>query len=82
MITRIRKWGNSLAIRYPQSLLSELNLEENDAVEINLVDNKLVLSPVKKTGREYTLEELVSQITPENQHELIDFGGPVGNEVW
>lgn len=28
------------------------------------------------------LDELLSQITPENVHGEIDFGGPVGREVW
>src|SRR5258706_53237 len=32
--------------------------------------------------RRYTLEELVARITPENRHEEIDWGPPVGNEVW
>ena len=29
-----------------------------------------------------SLEELVIRITPENRHEEIDFGPPVGKEVW
>jgi len=29
-----------------------------------------------------TLEELVKQITPENQHDLIDWGEPRGAEIW
>lgn len=28
-----------------------------------------------------TLEELVEQITPDNRHEEIDFGEPVGKEI-
>ena len=28
----------------------------------------------KKTRKQYKLEELLSQITPENRHEEIDFG--------
>ena len=30
----------------------------------------------------YTLEELLAQITDDNRHEEIDFGTPVGKEVW
>lgn len=29
-----------------------------------------------------TLEELISRITDENRHDLVDWGPPVGNEVW
>jgi antitoxin component of MazEF toxin-antitoxin module len=31
---------------------------------------------------EYTLEELLAQITDENQHEYIDTGPAIGNEYW
>lgn len=31
---------------------------------------------------EETLEQLLAGITEENRHEEIDWGPPVGNEVW
>ena len=30
----------------------------------------------------YDLDELVAGITDQNRHDLIDFGEPVGREVW
>ena len=78
--TYIRKWGNSLAIRLPQSLLAQLNLQIDGVVEISLEEGRLILSPVKKPS--YTLDELLAQITPEILHNEIDFGKPVGKEVW
>ena len=35
----------------------------------------------KSDNNKYTLEELLAKITPENRHEEIDFGGPVGKEL-
>lgn len=32
--------------------------------------------------RQYTLEELIKNITPESRHEEIDWGRPVGEEIW
>jgi len=29
-----------------------------------------------------TLESIVAQITPDNQHQEQDWGEPAGNEVW
>lgn len=78
--THIRKWGNSLAIRFPQSLLAQLNLSENGEVEISLEKGRLILSPVKKP--KYSLDELLTQITPETLHSENTFGKPVGKEVW
>jgi antitoxin component of MazEF toxin-antitoxin module len=33
-------------------------------------------------GKEFTLDELVAQITPENLHGEIDPGNAAGNEAW
>jgi antitoxin MazE len=78
--TYIRKWGNSLAVRLPQSLLAQLNLQADGEVEISIDEGRLILSPVKKPS--YRLDELLAQISPESLHDEIDFGKPVGKEVW
>ncbi len=33
---RVAKWGNSLAVRLPQSVVEALGLKEGDAIEIHL----------------------------------------------
>ena len=35
-----------------------------------------------KIKRESTLDELIAGITPENRHDEIDWGPPVGKEIW
>ena len=30
----------------------------------------------------YTLEDLLAQVTEDNRHEVVDFGPPLGKEVW
>ena len=77
--TQIQKWGNSLAIRIPKPLAVEVGLEQNSTVTVSIVDGKLVLEPVKP---DYTLTELLSQVTPENLHQEVETGAAVGNEVW
>jgi antitoxin component of MazEF toxin-antitoxin module len=32
--------------------------------------------------KNYKLDDLLKRITEENIHEGIDFGGPLGKEVW
>ena len=78
--THIRKWGNSLAVRFPQTLLAQLNLQADGEVEISIDEGRLILSPVKKP--KYALDELLAQTTPDNLHDEIDFGTPLGKEVW
>ncbi|BAU12439.1 transcriptional regulator/antitoxin, MazE [Leptolyngbya sp. NIES-3755] len=80
MASMVAKWGNSLAIRIPQNLAKELQISEGAEVEISAIDGTLVVKPRKR--KEYSLDELLEDITPENLHAAVDFGRPVGNEVW
>ena len=44
------------------------------------LEDRLDLLPEKKP--EYSLDELLAQITPETLHDEIDFGKPEGKEEW
>jgi antitoxin MazE len=79
MLARVQKWGNSLALRVPKALASEVGLEENSQVELKLVGETLVVTPVK---REWTLEALLADVTEENVHSEVDWGPSVGAEQW
>lgn len=79
MKTQIGKWGNSIAVRIPGTFAKELDLAEGMEVELTRVDDGILLSPHK---REYSLDELLEQITPENIHGETDWGPPVGGETW
>lgn len=37
---RVAKWGNSLAVRLPQSVVEALRLKEGDAIEIQIADER------------------------------------------
>ncbi len=37
---RVSKWGNSLAVRLPQSVVEVLELREGDAVEIHIAGHR------------------------------------------
>ncbi len=80
MKARIQKWGNSLALRIPKAFAAETNIKQNSLVEISLVDGKLVVSHASEAA--YTLEALLAGVTEENLHSEIDFGSPVGVEIW
>jgi antitoxin MazE len=83
MTTRVRKWGNGLAIRIPKALATEIGLSENAEVELSSDRGRLVITPLKRTRkRKYSLKEMLRGITPENLHGEIDFGPPVGKEIW
>ncbi len=79
MLTHIQKWGNSLALRIPQSVAREIGLSQDSSVEVSLVDGKLVIAPVVK--RKVTLARLLAQVTDENIHHEVDTGSAMGREV-
>ena len=79
MQARIQKWGNSLAIRIPKPFALEVGLEQNSLVTVSVSEGKLVLEPVKP---EYSLEDLLAQVTQDNLHQGIETGPTVGNEAW
>ena len=72
----LKKWGNSLAVRLPQSIARKLNLKEGSKVEAKLEGERIVIVPKKG------LNELLERITPENLHGEVDWGKREGNEVW
>jgi len=80
MLTKIQKWGNSLAFRIPKSFAVEAGLENNSPVELSLVDGKLVLKQV--VAPQWNLDALLNGITEDNRHAEIESGAPLGNEVW
>lgn len=73
-------WGNSLSVCIPKAMAQELHLQPNSEVEMSLEASNLVIKPV--TRPVYDLDELLSQVTPENLHGEVDWGPVVGKEVW
>jgi antitoxin MazE len=80
MITRVQKWGNSLALRIPKSFAAEVGLQTDSSVEVSMVDGKLVVAPVTKS--KLTLKQLLAQVTDENLHHEVETGPVQGNEAW
>ena len=76
---RIMRWGNSLAIRIPAALAKRAKLDVGTCVELLATAEGF---KVQKQPCQPTLEELLSRVTDENRHEAVDWGRPVGNEVW
>lgn len=54
---QVSKWGNSLAIRLPASVVEALGLREGDEIEV-LIEDERVLRVKKKPGREAVFERL------------------------
>lgn len=80
MTTKIQKWGNSLAVRLPKNIARAFSFKAGTPVVIKHDLRGIIVSP--KNDAEPTLEEMIAQIDPKNLPEKIDWGKPVGNEIW
>jgi antitoxin MazE len=80
MLTKVQKWGDSLALRIPATVAAAMRLEDNSPVEISLIKSQMIITPVSTT--DWTLEELLAGITQENLYTEIETGRATGNEIW
>ncbi len=80
MRTHIARCGHGAAIRIPAAIMRAARLDIGQQVDIRERAGQIVIDPVRV--QRYTLADLVDRITPDNRHELIDFGDAVGREVW
>ncbi|MBA4388624.1 MAG: AbrB/MazE/SpoVT family DNA-binding domain-containing protein [Verrucomicrobia bacterium] len=80
MITKIQKWGNSLAVRIPKSVVEDAQLSSGTSVNLATHDGAIVIAPVRP--RRYTLGELLAHVTPRNKHAEVVTGDAAGQEAW
>jgi len=80
MQTKIKKWGNSLALRIPKLFANNANLKINKTVEISIDEGSIIITPINE--KEYSLEKLLKGISKNNLHGEIGTGAPVGKEIW
>jgi antitoxin MazE len=80
MLTKVQKWGNSLALRIPKAFALDAQLENDSVVEVSLVDGQIVIKSVAIP--KWSLEQLLSGVNSNNIHNETDTGDAVGNEVW
>ena len=87
MQTTIVKWGNSQGIRIPKAFLQSIQIAENDPVDVTLENEKIIIKKSSEKKHKTTRERLI-EFYGENfeemkdQQEEIDWGGPVGEEIW
>ena len=80
MTTKVQKWGNSLAVRLPKEAAESIGLRQGSVVSIVSVNDLISIKPVSKPKEK--LAQMVRKTTKKNRHALIDWGTPVGKEIW
>ncbi|MBC8045139.1 MAG: AbrB/MazE/SpoVT family DNA-binding domain-containing protein [Rhizobacter sp.] len=78
MQTKVQQWGNSLAVRIPQSLAKDSELTQGKAVDLVLEHGHIVIKPVGK--RKFKLDQLLTKINRRNLHKPQGFETATGRE--
>ncbi len=78
MTTQLAKWGQSLAVRIPKSLVERAHLREGDRLDLSVIEDGAIV--IRSVRQKYALDRLVAGITPENRHPETSWGDPVGKE--
>ena len=79
LISAIRRWGNSSAVRLPLAVLKVAEFSLEQKVSVTAEKGRLTIQALARD--EYSLNELIDGITEENSPDLFDYGDPVGKEV-
>ena len=77
--TRLVRWGNSVAVRIPKKIAETAGLAEGDELDVKASAGVILIEKKVKTP---SIEELCSRITRANKHEIVDWGQPLGKEIW
>jgi len=79
----VNKWGNSLGIRFPNDFVNFVGLKEKSIVEIKTNGEQLIITKLADREPRKTIQELFELYPSEYiQEDEIDWGEPVGEEVW
>ena len=79
METRLQKWGNSVGIRIPNSIIKSQNLKPDDILEIIEEKDKIIL---KKKSNPFILSERIEQYNGKNLAKDFEWDEPQGKEIW
>lgn len=82
MNTTIQKWGNSQGLRLKKDVLNDADLSVGDAIQVSVKLGNIIISPDKKRRKKVDLKTLLSKTPKKHKPSTIDWGPPVGKEIW
>ena len=77
----IGKWGNAQGIRLPKAICDILGIGVGDQVSLSVEDNKIIIAPAEErhTIAARKARDWDGVVLKQSE---IDWGNPVGKEMW
>ncbi|RPJ09236.1 MAG: AbrB/MazE/SpoVT family DNA-binding domain-containing protein [Spirochaetaceae bacterium] len=60
MVAKIQRWGNSLAVRIPNTIAIDLHISQGSEIDLKQFDDKIVIAPKED---KLNLKSMFSKIT-------------------
>ena len=79
MSITVSRWGNSLAVRVPRTVVAKGRLAEGVVVEISV--SRLGKVTITSVAKEPNFGDLYKKITPENSYAQVSTGSSQGSET-
>lgn len=79
MNVTIQKWGNSQGIRIPKTILDAVHWDENEKLTITTKDDKIIIERAEKRKN---IKDLFADFNGEYVPVEVNWGEPVGEEIW
>lgn len=80
MEAKLQKWGNSVGVRIPSSILKSLNIKANDVVNIEQVEEKIMISIAK--NKKISLKDRFMEYNGKNLAKEFSWDEDLGREIW
>lgn len=84
MKNAVQKWGNSLGLRIPAAIASEMQIKRGTPVNLRVTDGVLTVQVARNAKRRrsrFKLKDLLDRVTPENFEPTYEWGPDVGKEI-
>jgi antitoxin MazE len=79
---RVNRWGNSLGIRFPAEFTDYTHITDKSIVDVSIEEDKIIITKATEKRPYKSIQELFEGFDGEYEPVEIDWGKPVGNEVW
>ena len=82
MITKVQSWGNSQELRLNRQVLDEAHIAVGDEVDLTVREGVILIAPARRVRGGHDLKRLVARIPRDYRLDPVEWGAPVGREVW
>jgi len=76
MLVKLQELDGYLGLRLPMDLCQQLGLTDGSRVSVRIEEGRLIVQPIPR------LAEVLAGFTPDDRPGEVDWGPPVGKEVW